>query len=217
MRHVCADLDCVLLGAACSSTSQPSRRSSGPLGRRRHGRLDVDHARPRSTRRRCSSRPTNFGSMKLVQALYEARRAALDEIVGNKLLDQEAKARGIDDAALIEQEIATKVATVDRADVVAWYQANPARVQGATLDQVRAPIRSLLIAGAHRRRRVSAYVDTLKAKTPVRDHARAAAPEGRRRPTARRRARRRADRADRVLGLPVPVLPRARTRPSIRC
>ena len=38
----------------------------------------------------------SFGSMKLSQALYEARRAAADELVGNLLLDQEAKRLGID-------------------------------------------------------------------------------------------------------------------------
>ena len=47
----------------------------------------------------------NFGSVKLSQALYEARRAALDEIVANKLIDAAAKAQGIDRAALIEKEI----------------------------------------------------------------------------------------------------------------
>ena len=36
--------------------------------------------------------------MKLLLALYEARRAALDEIVGEKLIADEAKTRGIDDA-----------------------------------------------------------------------------------------------------------------------
>src|SRR5215212_9338057 len=38
---------------------------------------------------------TSFGSAKLVQALYMARRATIEEIVANKLLDQEAKSRGI--------------------------------------------------------------------------------------------------------------------------
>ena len=73
--------------------------------------------------------------MKLSQAIYEARRAALDELVGNVLLDQEAKARGLDRAALSEQEIGSKVPAVSEAEVGAWYQANQARVQGATLDR----------------------------------------------------------------------------------
>src|ERR671933_565553 len=48
---------------------------------------------------------TNFGSVKLAQALYEARRAAVDDLVANVLIDQEAKARGTDRSALVEKEI----------------------------------------------------------------------------------------------------------------
>ena len=41
---------------------------------------------------------SNFGSAKLVQALYEARRAAVEEVVATTLFEQEAKAQGIDRA-----------------------------------------------------------------------------------------------------------------------
>jgi protein-disulfide isomerase len=108
-----------------------------------------------------------FGSLKLVQALYEARRAAADEIIGDLLIDQEAKRRGVERAALVAQEITSNVAAVSDADVTAWYQANPQRVRGATLDQVRAPIQSLLTEERHQHAR-QAFLDTLKAKTPVR-------------------------------------------------
>ncbi len=109
----------------------------------------------------------SFGNMKLSMALYEARRSAIDEIVGEKLLAAEAKARGITSAALMDQEIGAKIATVTDADITAWYNANPGRVQGAPIDQVRAPIRSLLTQ--ERTQDVyQGYVDRLKAKTPVR-------------------------------------------------
>jgi protein-disulfide isomerase len=109
----------------------------------------------------------SFGSLKLSQAIFEARRAAADEIVGDLLLDQEAKRRGVERTALFEQEVTSKVKPVVEADIAAWYQGNAQRVQGATLDQVRAPIQSLLtqerVQGAR-----AAYLETLKAKTPVR-------------------------------------------------
>jgi protein-disulfide isomerase len=109
----------------------------------------------------------NFGSMKLSMALYEARRAAVDDLVGEKLLAQQSKALGITSAALMDKEIGSKIATVTEADVLEWYKANPGRVQGAPIDQVRAPIRSLLTQ--ERTQTVfQAYVDQLKAKTPVR-------------------------------------------------
>lgn len=109
---------------------------------------------------------SNFASMKLSQAVYEARRSALDELVGNILIDQEAKARGIDRMTLIEQEISSKVSAVSEVEVAAWYQANQSRVQGATLDQVRAPIRAMLTQERMQTARHQ-YLDTLKTKTPV--------------------------------------------------
>src|SRR5581483_10257043 len=38
--------------------------------------------------------------VKLSQALYEARRSALDDIIANKLFDEAAKAQGLDRSAL---------------------------------------------------------------------------------------------------------------------
>jgi protein-disulfide isomerase len=108
----------------------------------------------------------NFGSLKLSQALYEARRQAIDELVANALLDVEAKQRGLERAALVEKEISDKVVPVGDAEVASWYQANQSRVQGAPLEQVRAPIRAYLIQERMAVAREQ-YLDTLKAKTPV--------------------------------------------------
>ena len=59
---------------------------------------------------------SSFGSLRLAQAIYEARRAAADEIVGNRLLDEEAKRRGIGRTALFEQEISSQVTGVTDAE-----------------------------------------------------------------------------------------------------
>lgn len=156
----------LLFAGACSSTSaQPSRPLAptevvATVGSKSITLAEVDDsALQQST--------ANFPSVKLVQALYEARRAAIDEIVASTLLDAEAKARGLDRAALIEKEITSKVAPVGDVDVANWYQANQARVQGAPLDQVRAPIRAYLIQQRMEDARQE-YVGTLKTKTPVR-------------------------------------------------
>jgi len=109
---------------------------------------------------------SNFGSAKLSQALYEARRAALDELVAAKLIDEAARAQGMERAALIEKEITAKIQAVSDADVAAWYQANQGRLQGAALDQVRQPIRAFLTQERMQGVRTQ-YIDTLKAKTTV--------------------------------------------------
>jgi len=58
------------------------------------------------------------------------------------------------------------VTPVGDAEVASWYQANQARVQGAPLEQVRAPIRAYLIQERMAVAREQ-FLDTLKAKTPV--------------------------------------------------
>jgi protein-disulfide isomerase len=110
---------------------------------------------------------SDFGSSKLSQALYSARRAALDEIVATKLFDEEAKSQHIERAALVEKEITAKIPAVSEADVAEWYRVNQARVQGASLDQVRSPIRAFLTQERMQTIRTQ-YLDTLKAKTSVR-------------------------------------------------
>ena len=110
---------------------------------------------------------SNFGSAKLSQALYEARRAALDDIVANRLMDAAAKAVGIERSALIEKEITAKVPPVSDAEITAWYQANQGRLQGAPLEQVKQPIRQFLTQERMQGIRAQ-YLDGLKAKTVVR-------------------------------------------------
>jgi protein-disulfide isomerase len=110
---------------------------------------------------------TSFGGVTLAQALYEARQAAAGEIIANLLLDQEAKRRNVQPTVVYSQEILSRVKPVADADVVTWYEKNPQQVQGATLDQVRASILSLLTQQREQEVR-DAYIDTLKAKTAVR-------------------------------------------------
>lgn len=154
----------LVVAAACSSAAQsPRPQAPGDIVATVGGTpitlADVDE-------KALQQPASNFGSAKLSQALYDARRGALDELIAGKLLDQEAKARKLDRSVLIEQEITSKITPVSEPDVTAWYQANQGRVQGATLDQVRAPIRNYL---TQERMQVvrERYLDTLRAKTTV--------------------------------------------------
>jgi len=157
----------LLFAGACSSTSaQPNRVTAmsptevvATVGSKSITLAEVDE-------RALQQSTANFGSVKLAQALYEARRAAIDEIVSTALLDAEAKARGVERSSVVEKEITSKITPVGDVDVANWYQANQARVQGASLDQVRAPIRAYLTQQRVEDAR-QAYVETLKAKTPV--------------------------------------------------
>ena len=151
---------------ACSSSAQQPAKTQGPndvvatVGKVSVTLADVDA--------KAMNQPANqFGNTRLVLAIYEARRNAVDDIVGEKLIEIEAAARGTTTPELIDKEISTKIQDVTEADVVAWYNANQSRVQGASLEQVKTPIRNLLI----QQRSAIAYqsfVEQLKLKTPVR-------------------------------------------------
>jgi protein-disulfide isomerase len=156
----------VIVAAACSSTSaQPPKLQSpsdvvATVGSTSITLSEVDE--------KALQQPVgNFGSLKLGQALYEARRMAVEDIISNRLMDAEAKARGVERSALVEKEITDKVSPVGDVEVANWYQANQGRLQGAPLDQVRAPIRAYLLQERTEDAR-QRYVDTLKVKTPVR-------------------------------------------------
>jgi protein-disulfide isomerase len=154
----------VLFLAACSSAAQPIRQQSAndvvaTVGPVKITLAEVDE-------RAMAQQAQNFNGLTLTQAIYEARRATLDGMIGNHLLDAEAKALGTERAALIEREITGKIKQPTDPEISSWYAANPDRVGGASIDQVRTPIRSLLI----QERTVAArkeYLDRLKAKTAV--------------------------------------------------
>lgn len=154
----------LIMLAACSTNAQQTRQPNATdvvamIGTTPITLTEVDE--------RALKEPASaFGGAKLVQALYIARRAAIEEIVANRLMDAEAKSRGIDRATLVEREIAAKAPAPTEAEVADWFKANPARVNGATLDQVRAPIRSLLIQERMDVARRS-FVESLKERTEV--------------------------------------------------
>jgi protein-disulfide isomerase len=109
----------------------------------------------------------NFGAMKLAQALFEARRIAVEGLIEDELLAQDAKARKLDQAAVIQQEITAKVAEPNDEETALWFQQNQSRLQGASFEQARTAIKSYLV----QQRTLAArqqYMDGLRAKVTTR-------------------------------------------------
>jgi protein-disulfide isomerase len=160
----CSAISALIVGGACSSTSAQQARRLAPtevvatVGSTPITLAEVDDK---------ALEQMSPGGMKLSQALYDARRATLDELIASRLMDDAAKAQGIERSALIEKEITAKVPAVTDAEIASWYQANQGRVQGAPLDQVRQPIRSYLTQQRMQDVREQ-YLETLKKKTTVR-------------------------------------------------
>jgi len=83
--------------------------------------------------------------MKLAQTLYDARRAALDQVLMERLLAEDATAQKITVDELIKKRVAEKAKPVTDADVEAYFKANSARMGGKTLEQISPQIRPFLV------------------------------------------------------------------------
>src|SRR5262249_46232539 len=62
--------------------------------------------------------------MKATETLYNGRRAALDAIIGDDVLERAAKKRGVTVEKLLQQELAKRAQAVAPADIEAFYNDN---------------------------------------------------------------------------------------------
>ena len=84
------------------------------------------------------------GNMKLAQTLYDARKKVLDDLIMERLLDAEAKEKGVPVAKLLAEKIAAKAAPVTDEEVSGWFESNKARLRNRTLEQVSGQIKGML-------------------------------------------------------------------------
>ena len=129
--------------AACSTAAQPIRQQTADdvVATVAGSRITLGEVDARAL----TVPAANFGNLPLSQALYEARRAVLDEMIGNRLIDADAKARGVDRDVAGAAGNHREGDAADRRRRGRVVQGNQQRVQGAPLEQVAAPIRSLLV------------------------------------------------------------------------
>lgn len=85
-------------------------------------------------------------NMKLAQDLYNARRAAVDEVILDRALAGDAKAKGVTVDQLLKEKIASKASPVTDADVSAYFESNKGRMGGKTLEQVSGQIKNYLVS-----------------------------------------------------------------------
>jgi len=102
----------------------------------------------------------------LYQQLYTARRSALDEMIDDYLIEQEAKSRGIGTSELIAQEVTLKISPVSEDEINAFYEQNKARMGGRTVEQMHDQIQNFLQSRKEADTR-QALIDSLRAKQTV--------------------------------------------------
>jgi len=106
-------------------------------------------------------------NMKLAQSLYEARQEALNQIIMERLLADEAAAQGTTVDALFSKRLAEKTQPVTDADVESFYNANRAQMRGQTLEAMSGRIRPYLASQRTGEARQN-LLDELKQKSDVR-------------------------------------------------
>ncbi len=78
--------------------------------------------------------------------LYDIKRDAIDQIVEDKLLNEEAKKRNISVQDLLKKEVQDKVGEISPKEVEKFYNDNKARVGNKTLEELKTPIEAQLKA-----------------------------------------------------------------------
>jgi protein-disulfide isomerase len=85
--------------------------------------------------------------MKLREEEYEKRRSALDQLLEDKVMEEEAKRRGITVDDLVNTEIVTKARNITDQEVSTYYEAfkDDAAIRGKSLEEAEAIIRQSLV------------------------------------------------------------------------
>ena len=103
-----------------------------------------------------------------LQALYDGRRAALEGIIADMLLAEEAKKKGMSPDAYVESEIAKRVKPVTDAEVVTFYQSNVSQMQGRSLEQMTPAINRYLTDQQNATARAALVAELKKAGPAIR-------------------------------------------------
>lgn len=91
--------------------------------------------------------------------VYELRREKAEAMLTERLVEAEAKRRGVDVEALLKAEVVDKIEAPTEADARAMYQQFEDRMQGATFDQVRGELELFLKQRAQQDRQAAFVAD----------------------------------------------------------
>jgi len=104
---------------------------------------------------------------KAAQTLYDGRKAALERMIADMLLERAAKAKGVSAEQYTAAEIAQRVKPVTDADVSAFFQQNQSRMGGRSIDELRPRIREFLDQQQQTQARNALIADLKKAGPPI--------------------------------------------------
>ena len=103
-----------------------------------------------------------------LQAMYDGRKDALDEIIADSLIQQAAKARGVTAEQYMQAEVGKRVKPATDADVVTFYEQNQGQMQGRPLADVSPSIRRYLDDQQRSSAQEAVIAELRKAGPPIR-------------------------------------------------
>jgi hypothetical protein len=101
---------------------------------------------------------------RVTQLLYQNRRNMLEQLVGDILIENAAKAANQDVEAFLAQDAAKRQKPVTEAEIAQFYEQNRDRAQGRTLNDLRTQIKDFLESQRKLQARAQ-LVEELKAKS----------------------------------------------------
>ena len=101
---------------------------------------------------------------RVTQLLYQNRRNMLEQVVGDILIENAAKAAGASVEAFVAQDAAKRATPVTQQEIAQFFEANRDRAQGRTIDQL-APQISEFLASQRTLQARAQLVEELKAKS----------------------------------------------------
>ena len=101
---------------------------------------------------------------RVTQMLYQNRRNMLDQVVGDILIENAAKAANQPVDAYVAQDAAKRQQPVTEGEIAQFYEQNKQRAQGRTLDDLRGQIKDFL-EGQRKQQARAQLVEELKAKS----------------------------------------------------
>ena len=82
--------------------------------------------------------------LRMLQQLYDARRRVLDLVIGNHLIDREARARGLSREELVAEELPQRTLPITDEEVERLYELNRDALGGRALEDVRSEIEAAI-------------------------------------------------------------------------
>jgi protein-disulfide isomerase len=137
MRHL-SIAAALLLALACSAPAQQTSGGTDPAAR--FGDRTITVKELDEHWQKAAPGP----HAQALQAMYDGRKDALDEIIADTLIGQAAKAKGVTAEQYMQAEVGKRLKPVTDADIVTFFEQNQAQMQGRPLADVGPAIRKYL-------------------------------------------------------------------------